>query len=203
MQEEEQQPEVQEEAQEEQVFLEEEVAEPIEMDLPTQTEPEEEPALADEEHEREEPVEMEASTPSDTPVAQVNDLFDGQISLEDELQKAYESDEAASLFEKATKDQPVIEESEPKAEQDQKRSLNDALFQNNIRLGLNDRIAFVKHLFNNSQEDFNSVLSQLNSFDTEKEAKTFINKFVRPDYDWTDKEEYEQRLIELIERKFV
>ena len=47
------------------------------------------------------------------------------------------------------------------------------------------------------------MLSQLNSFDTEKEAKSFLNKFVKPDYNWAEKEEYEQRLIVLIERKFL
>ena len=47
------------------------------------------------------------------------------------------------------------------------------------------------------------MISQLNSFKTEKEAKKFINKLVKPDYDWTDKEEFEERLINLIERKFL
>ena len=81
--------------------------------------------------------------------------------------------------------------------------MNDALFKNNIQVGLNDRIAFVKYLFDGSQEDFNRVVSQLNSFKTEKEAKRFLNKLVKPDYDWNGKEEYEQRLTDLIERKFL
>jgi len=83
-----------------------------------------------------------------------------------------------------------------------KATLNDTLMQKNIQVGLNDRIAFVKHLFNHSQADFNRVLSQLNSIDSEKEAKNFITKMVKPDYDWSGKEEYEERLIDLIERKF-
>ena len=72
----------------------------------------------------------------------------------------------------------------------QKKSLNDKL-QGDIQIGLNDRIAFVKNLFGGSQEDFNRVVYQLNSFKTLKEAKKFINKIVKPDYDWTDKEEVE------------
>jgi hypothetical protein len=143
--------------------------------------------------------EIVSKTKKESPVVKENDLFDGQISLEDELQKAYEIDEATKLFEKVTKESPVVEEKEPQ----QQRSLNDALFKNRIQIGLNDRIAFVKHLFDNSQEDFNRVLSQLNSFKTEKEAKQFINKIVRPDYDWTDKEEYEERLMDLVERRFL
>ena len=81
-------------------------------------------------------------------------------------------------------------------------SLNDRISNQKIQVGLNDRIAFVKHLFNFSQEDFNRVLSQLNSFGTEQECKDFIQNQVKPEYQWTDKQEYEDRLMVLIERKF-
>ncbi len=60
----------------------------------------------------------------------------------------------------------------------------------------------MKNLFGGSQEDFNRVVSQLNSFKTQKEAKKFINKMVKPDYDWTDKEEVEERFMSIVERKF-
>lgn len=120
-----------------------------------------------------------------------------QITLEEEFKDAISADVATQLFEKATKENPVIEE-----ETNQKRSLNDTIFKNNLQIGLNDRIAFVKHLFDGSQEDFNRVLSQLNSFKTEEEALSFMSDFVKPDYDWSTKEDYEQRLMDIIERKF-
>jgi hypothetical protein len=82
------------------------------------------------------------------------------------------------------------------------KSLNDK-FAVNIQIGLNDRIAFVKNLFDGSQEDFNRVLSQLNSYASEKEAKKFINKMVKPDYDWSQQEELEARFLEIVERKYV
>lgn len=122
-----------------------------------------------------------------------------QNSLEEELKDAISADVATELFERVTKENPVIEE----ITEDKQRSLNDTLYKNNLQIGLNDRIAFVKHLFDGNQEDFNRVLSQLNSFKTEEEAKNFISKMVKPDYDWSAKEEYEQRLINLIERKFL
>ncbi len=122
-----------------------------------------------------------------------------QISLEEEFKDAISADVATQLFEKATKENPVVEQQT----QNKQRSLNDALFKNNIQVGLNDRIAFVKHLFDGSQEDFNRVISQLNSFKTEKEAKKFINKMVKPDYDWSSKEDFEERLINLVERRFL
>lgn len=73
-----------------------------------------------------------------------------------------------------------------------------------INVGLNDRIAFVKNLFGNSDEDYNRVISQLNTFDTLQEAQEFIEDMVKPDYnDWNGKEEYAERFMEIIEKKFV
>ena len=126
-----------------------------------------------------------------------------QISLEDEFKDAISSDIATNLFERATKENPIIKEEIVEKQEIKQRSLNDALFKNNIQVGLNDRIAFVNQLFDGSQQDFNRVVSQLNSFKTEEEAKNFIYEFVKPDYDWSAKEEFEQRLIQLIERKFL
>lgn len=115
----------------------------------------------------------------------VKDVGDRKIlSLEEELQGTISVDVMADLFEKA-----------------QPKSLNDKL-STNIQIGLNDRITFVKNLFDGSQEDFNRVVSQLNTLKTEKEAKKFINKRVRPDYNWADNEELEIRFMEIIERRF-
>ena len=108
-----------------------------------------------------------------------------QPTLEDELQDTLPVDVMADLFQKI----------EPQ------KTVNDVL-QNTIKIDLNDRIAFVNHLFNGDQTDFNRVVSQLNTFKTEKEAKSFISRMVKPDYDWSDKEEYETRLLEIIERRF-
>lgn len=123
---------------------------------------------------------------SNTTKNDVKDVGDKKTpTLEDELQDTISVDVMADLFAKV----------EPK------KSLNDHL-QSSIQIGLNDRIAFVKHLFNGDQNDFNRVVSQLNTFKTEKEAKKFINKMIKPDYNWDEKEEYETRLFEIIERRF-
>jgi hypothetical protein len=82
------------------------------------------------------------------------------------------------------------------------KSLNDRL-NTGISIGLNDRIAFTKHLFDGNQEDYNRVVSQLNTIESEVEAKDFIFNMIKPDYNnWTGKEEYETRFLEIIERKF-
>ena len=70
-------------------------------------------------------------------------------------------------------------------------------------MGLNDRLAFVKHLFNDSTEDFNRVISQLNTIDSQERSIAFIANMVKPDYNqWEGKEEYETRFFALIERRF-
>jgi hypothetical protein len=106
-------------------------------------------------------------------------------TLEEELQDTISVDVMADLFENA-----------------QPKSLNDKLI-SNIQIGLNDRIVFVKNLFDNQQEDYNRVISQLNTFKSEKEAKEFINTMVKPDYNWSEQEELENRFLEIIGRKFV
>lgn len=128
-----------------------------------------------------------------------------KLLFEEEFRDAVSADIATNLFEKAHKDNPIIEnvQKSEKAEEIKKKSLNDAVFSSNIQVGLNDRIAFVKYLFDGSQEDFNRVLSQLNSFKEFEEASIFIDEIVKPDYDWNGKEEVEQRFKNLIERKFM
>jgi len=81
-------------------------------------------------------------------------------------------------------------------------SLNDKLAKG-ISIDLNDRIAFVKHLFGNSDEDYNRVLNQLITYDNFEEAHNFIEDMVKPDYNsWEGKEDYSQRFIQIIEKKF-
>ncbi|WDO13534.1 hypothetical protein MH928_02260 [Flavobacterium sp. WW92] len=72
-----------------------------------------------------------------------------------------------------------------------------------ITIGLNDRVGFVNHLFGGSNEDFNRVLSQLNTFDMFQDAKNFIEDLVKPDYnEWKGKEDYAERFLEVVENKF-
>ncbi|WP_299675185.1 hypothetical protein [uncultured Dokdonia sp.] len=82
------------------------------------------------------------------------------------------------------------------------KNLNDKL-KSGLKIGLNDKLAFIKHLFHGSDTDYNRVLSQLSTFGTLDEAKQFIQQMVKPDYDaWEGKEEYEERFMQIIESKF-
>lgn len=132
-------------------------------------------------------------------VEQVAELSFEAVEETEEVEKpAFETTtvvEEVSIEKTATKATTFHEE--PKT-----MSLNDRL-NKGINIGLNDRIAFEKRLFGGSPDDFNRVLSQLNTFDTFEEAKGFIEDFVKPDYDnWNGKEEYEARFLEIVEKKF-
>ncbi|MBQ0907454.1 hypothetical protein KBJ98_01925 [Flavobacterium sp. F-328] len=91
-----------------------------------------------------------------------------------------------------------IEKTEAKAV-----SLNDKLAKG-IHIDLNDRLAFIKHLFANSSEDYNRVLSQINTFNSFYETRDFVQDMVKPDYNnWEGKQEYEDRFMDIIEKKFL
>jgi hypothetical protein len=81
-------------------------------------------------------------------------------------------------------------------------SLNEKLARG-FHIDLNDRIAFTKNLFGNSTEDYSRVLNQLMTFDSYSEAKEFIENMVKPDYNnWEGKDDYAERFMGIIEKKF-
>ena len=97
---------------------------------------------------------------------------------------------------------PEFEEKETAKEELKPKKLNDRVTRG-LSFGLNDRIAFIKHLFNGSASDYNRVLSQLNTARTKEEAFNLINTMIKPDYNmWEGKEVYENRFMELVGRKF-
>ena len=160
-----------------------------------------------------EPI-FEMETEEETPQPKVEEKPESktktqQISFEDLLGQNYTepvfvkpNDVTPSIPKKEVveevKREIVVEKSEPKI-----TNINEK-FAAGINVGLNDRIAFVKNLFANSDEDYNRVISQLNTFDSLQEAQEFIEDMVKPDYnDWKGKEEYAERFMEIVERKFV
>lgn len=88
--------------------------------------------------------------------------------------------------------------------QETPKSLNERLATRELQVDLNNKLGFIKHLFNGSAEDYNRVLSQLTTIDSHERSVSFIKNMVKPDYDnWEGKEEYEIRFMELIERRFL
>ena len=72
----------------------------------------------------------------------------------------------------------------------------------NFSLGLNDRLAFSKHLFNDNPEDLARVVNQLNTLESFEESVDFIENMVKPEYDWSAKQDYEERFLNLIRLRF-
>ena len=100
------------------------------------------------------------------------------------------------------KDEKEILSPEPTLENTIPKSLNDKLTKN-LSIGLNDRLAFVKHLFDGSMDDYNRVISQLNTIDTLERSNSFIENMVKPEYNnWDGKEEYQERFMAIVARKF-
>lgn len=84
-----------------------------------------------------------------------------------------------------------------------KKSLNDRLKHGSLNIGLNDKLAFIKHLFDGKAEDYERVLSQINTTKSYVEAARLIKDRVKPDYNnWKGKDEYEERLMEIVQSKF-
>ncbi len=82
------------------------------------------------------------------------------------------------------------------------KSLNDSA-RRGLNIGLNDRLAFIKHLFEGQAEDYTRVLSQINTMDSFEEANRFVQENVKPDYNgWANKEEFSTRFMNLVEKSF-
>lgn len=89
------------------------------------------------------------------------------------------------------------------ANENHRKSLNDQLKNGGLNIGLNDKLAFIKHLFDGKIEDYERVLSQLKTSNSFKEASHLIQDIVKPDYNnWNGKEEFEARFLSIVERKF-
>ncbi len=159
------------------------------------------------EAETEEETEIEAVIEETQPevIEETKPVEAKQVTMDDIFGDSYKEPVFVKPNEVSTNDKFIsIFNQDTKTEKDEPKvvSLNDVL-SNSISISLNDRVAFVKHLFNESNEDYNRVLSQLNTFDTFADAKNFLNEMVIPEYNyWVGKEEYLERFLEIVEKKF-
>ncbi|MBA3985081.1 MAG: hypothetical protein H0X63_00520 [Flavobacteriales bacterium] len=82
------------------------------------------------------------------------------------------------------------------------KSLNDKL-NSGLTIGLNDRLAFIKHLFNGNSEEYHRVVSQLITMNSAEETTYFLENMVKPDYNnWNGKEIYADRFMSIVEKSF-
>lgn len=153
--------------------------------------------------------EIEVETPMKAPAMQITfeDLLGGHYS-EPEFVKVndVESLQPEMVFEAVAKTEEkeiITTIAAEKTPETKTVSINDK-FSKGINIDLNDQIAFVKHLFGNSNEDYNRVLNQLITFDNFYETRNFIEEMVKPDYNnWEGKDDYAERFMDIIEKKFL
>ena len=138
---------------------------------------------------------MVAQMPQET--HQVDAFF--QQALPEIQETKNDFDELTSGF----KNMPVFDPVPQSGSQERlKKSLNDKL-KHGLNIGLNDKIAFIKYLFDGQREDYERVLSQISTSSSFDEAENLIQNIVKPDYNgWLGKEDVEARFMTIIEGKF-
>ena len=123
-----------------------------------------------------------------------------------------ESQEVNALFTQIEEPNFVRKESDKtqakpektKATADEKTTPNlNERFNTGLKVDLNDRLAFIQHLFNNSPNEYQRAMNQLTTFDSMEQAEAFIQELIKPDYQgWEGKEEYEDRFSRVLNQYF-
>jgi cobalamin biosynthesis protein CobT len=83
-----------------------------------------------------------------------------------------------------------------------KKSLNDSL-NKDLKIGLNDRLSFIKHLFKGDHKSYDEFIVHINSLDSFEKVKSYLDSQIQEKYGyWKDKEDIANRLLYLIQKKF-
>ena len=109
----------------------------------------------------------------------------------------------ADLFQENSKELSFERKEEvPSTEKETQKSLNDK-FSKGLQVDLNDRLAFIKYLFDQNANDYQRAISQIATLQTWEQAQKFILEMIKPDYNqWEGKEQYEIRFLKIVENNF-
>ena len=87
-------------------------------------------------------------------------------------------------------------------ETEERKNLNDQ-FAQSLSIDLNDRLAFIKHLFEENVSAYEAVISQIVTYNTWDEVDEFIQTKVKVEYPhWKDKEALEARFMTTLQNNF-
>ncbi len=82
------------------------------------------------------------------------------------------------------------------------KNINDH-FSKTLSIDLNDRIAFIKNLFEGDASAYDKVISQIVTFETWTEVFNFIEDQVKTEYEnWNEKEEIAERFLAILQKNF-
>jgi hypothetical protein len=132
------------------------------------------------------------------------DLPDLNNSVKDIVKETHEKTSHEAQIDGLTTQDLSFEPKEKVSTQKEiiKERLNDK-FSKGLQIDLNDRLAFIKHLFDKRPNEYQRAISQISTFQSWNQAKVFILEMVKPDYDnWKGKELYEERFLKIIENNF-
>jgi len=104
---------------------------------------------------------------------------------------------------KTSRDSELSREKTPiQTEAEERKNLNDH-FAKSISIDLNDRLAFIKHLFEEKVSAYEMVISQIVTFDSWEEVQNFIENKVKVEYPhWKEKEVIEARFMAILQNNF-
>jgi hypothetical protein len=104
---------------------------------------------------------------------------------------------------KTSRDSELSREKTPiQTEAEERKNLNDH-FAKSISIDLNDRLAFIKHLFEGKVSAYEMVISQIVTFDSWEEVQNFIENKVKVEYPhWKEKEVIEARFMAILQNNF-
>jgi hypothetical protein len=83
-----------------------------------------------------------------------------------------------------------------------KKNINDQ-FSKGLQIDLNDKLAFIKQLFEEDELQYQRVISQITTLSDWIEVENFVNAIVKPEYDnWIGKDEFEKRFLKILRKNF-
>ena len=144
------------------------------------------------------------NTKEDFQMTDRQDLPDLNNSVKDIVKETQEKISHEAQIDELTTQDLSFEPKEKVSTQKEiiKERLNDK-FSKGLQIDINDRLAFIKHLFDKRPNEYQRAISQISTFQSWNQAKVFILEMVKPDYDnWKGKELYEERFLKIIENNF-
>jgi hypothetical protein len=143
--------------------------------------------------------------------AQIEGLTGGQPATSNQQPATSNQQPAASNQQPAASNpQPAASNPQPAASNPQPAASNpqpnaaksvNARFAN-LNAGLNDRLAFVKHLFGGDDQDYQRIVAYLATLESKSECETFIREAVQPEYDWSKSPDVAERFMALVYARF-
>ena len=144
------------------------------------------------------------NTKEDFQMTDRQDLPDLNNSVKDIVKETHKKTDHEAQIDELTTQDLSFEPKEKVSTQKEiiKERLNDK-FSKGLQIDINDRLAFIKHLFDKRPNEYQRAISQISTFQSWNQAKVFILEMVKPDYDnWNGKELYEERFLKIIENNF-